>query len=67
MMSRKSTYGLLAALPLAGLLGLVGCSGVTATQPERYARIQRKRRRSQGSGDTLSEQGAAIRRGGGSL
>ncbi len=34
MMSRKSTYGLLAALPLAGLLGLVGCSGVTATQPE---------------------------------
>ena len=34
MMLRKSTYGLLAALPLAGLLGLVGCSGVTATQPE---------------------------------
>lgn len=34
MMSRKSTYGVLAALPLAALLGLIGCSGVAATERE---------------------------------
>ncbi len=34
MISRKSTYGILAALPLAALFGLIGCSGVFATQPE---------------------------------
>lgn len=33
-MSRTSTYSVLAALPLAALLGLIGCSGVFATQPE---------------------------------
>ena len=35
MMSRKSLYGVLAAFPLAGLLGLIGCSAVAATQLER--------------------------------
>ena len=34
-MSRKSTCGMLAALPLAALLGLIGCSGVAATELER--------------------------------
>ena len=32
MMTRKSLYGLLAGFPLAALVGLIGCSGVTATQ-----------------------------------
>lgn len=33
-MSHKSKYNVLAALPLAALLGLIGCSGVSATEPE---------------------------------
>lgn len=33
-MSHNSTDGLLAAFPLAALLGLIGCSGVSATQLE---------------------------------
>ncbi|MEY4706152.1 MAG: hypothetical protein RL042_2357 [Nitrospirota bacterium] len=34
MMSRKSLYGVVAVVPLAGLLGLIGCSAVTATELE---------------------------------
>ncbi|MBU6481010.1 MAG: hypothetical protein KGS09_10765 [Nitrospirae bacterium] len=34
MISHKSKYGVLAAFPLAALLGLIGCSGVAATQVE---------------------------------
>jgi len=34
MMSRKSTYGVLAVLPLVAFLFLIGCSGAFPTQPE---------------------------------
>ena len=34
MMAHKSIYGVLAAFPLAGLIGLIGCSGVAATELE---------------------------------
>lgn len=34
MMVHKSLYSLLAAVPLAALLGLIGCSGAFATQVE---------------------------------
>ncbi|MDP2382101.1 MAG: hypothetical protein Q8N00_04800 [Nitrospirota bacterium] len=34
MMVQKSSYSLLAAVPLAALLGLIGCTGVFATQVE---------------------------------